>query len=628
MFENLFKPLKVNTMMLKNRVILSSMGIIDSHQHISSTNYGNISLFDKSLGGASLVHISGGDPFSKYNLDVTREQLSVARQAGAQCGFQFGLFGPFGPDQIAPVEGITYNGRHAREMNEEDMDRVIDELADNVVKARDFGFDCVLLHFAHDSLCSLFLSPIFNTRTDEYGGSVENRIRFPKEALRRIRLAVGPHFPIQLRISRSLAVPETYEEDDMLYFLKEVKDYVDMVNVSNGMDCYGGTVDKYEANVHSVPTIFEPHMYNLSFAARVKRECGILVSVVGGVMKLEDGEAAIAAGEVDCIMVGRQSIADPFFVQKAMEGYPEDIVPCIRCMHCYHISTEHYNTVCSVNPRFQRENRVPLKLEKAGKIKHVVVIGGGPAGIKAALVAEERGHRVTLLEKEMFLGGQLKCSDFDDYKKDLKRYRDYLLIQIGKSNVDVRLGVDANPEQVKELHPDALIIAVGAESITPPIKGVEHAIQAVDAYPAIETLRGRIAVIGGGVIGCEIGLEIAERGHQVHIIEISDTLSAQSNWLYKIALRQHMNKCATLTALTKHRCMEMGKNYVIIHDENGHKIRLEVDHIILATGMRSKRDLAESFYGITPEVAMIGDCHKVARVMEATNDAYFIAANL
>ena len=297
-------------------------------------------------------------------------------------------------------------------------------------------------------------------------------------------------------------------------------------------------------------------MYNIEFAKQVKENCKVLVSVVGAIMTPEEMEDIIASGKADAVMIGRQLIADPFFPRKILEGREEDIVPCLRCLYCYHIASEHNNVVCSVNPRFRRENRVPLKLEKVAHPKNVVVIGGGPGGMKAALTAEERGHKVILLEKSDRLGGQINVADFDKYKLDLRRYRDYLLAQMKKSEVDVRFNTEATPETVKGLKPDALIIAVGAESILPGIPGIEHAVQAIDAYPKLEKIKGKIAVIGGGIIGSEIGLELAERGNMVHIIELTDTLNAQGNMLYRIAIRQHMEKCSTLhtmNANTMHR---------------------------------------------------------------------------
>ena len=630
-YPHLFSPIKMNQLMLKNRIFASPMGIIPTHKIISSTNYGGMSIFDKALGGAALVHLGGGmlgdeknDIFKKYNRDVTREQMSVCRQAGAHCGLELGLFSPMNSDGtvFGPIDGIRFDGWKMKKMTEVDMDFIIKSCETSARRARDFGFDMVTFHFAHDSLCSQFLAPGFNKRIDEYGGSLENRVRFPLEAIRRIRGAAGLDFPIQLRISRHLKVPESFESEDMLYFVQKAAPYVDMINVSCGMDCY------YEANPHSAPSVFEPHLYNVDFAAKVKATCNVFVSAVGAIMTPEEMEDIIASGKVDAVMIGRQLIADPFFPKKALEGREEDIVPCLRCLYCYHIATEHSNVVCSVNPRFRRENRVPLKLEKAEQVKKVVVLGGGPGGMKAALTAAERGHKVILLEKAGKLGGQINCSDYDDYKQDLRRYRDYLLTQMKKSTVEVHLNTEATPEMVKELKPNALIIALGADTTTPPIPGVEHARQAVEAYPDLDKMKGKIVVIGGGTIGSEVGLELAERGNEVHIVEITDTLAEKGNMLYRIALRQHMEKCESLYPMLETKCKEIKENGVVVEGKDGKEQFLEADHVLLATGLRSRRELAHSFYGITPDTAMIGDCDRIGKVLEATNDAYFIGENL
>lgn len=637
-YVHLFRPIEVKNLMFRNRIISAPMGIIPSHTHISSVNYGGISIYDKSLGGAAVINISshgsqgkdkyrahGGDPFEKYQRDVTREQLCVAKQGGALCSFELGLTGFDDDGVLYGPSDIPFNGKLTVEMPEEIMLKFAKRYAMKVKQIKDFGFDMVLIHFGHDSLAAQFLSPAFNKRKDSYGGSIENRMKFPMMVLDAVRDAVGNDFVIEMRVSAIQYIENSYGFEDILAFIKAVEEKIDIVNVSCGMDVY------HEGNVHAMTTIFEPHLKNAAFAEKIKKECNVLVDLVGAVMTAEEAEEVIAAGKADFIMSGRQLVADPYWPKKALENRAEDIVPCLRCLDCYHIATDHYQTICSVNPRFRRENRVPIHLEKAEQSKHVVVIGGGPAGLKTALVACERGHKITLIEKSNTLGGQLTCADHGGkYKIDLKRYKEYLITQVRKSEIKVIINTEATPDYIRNLSPDAIIIAVGASPMIPKIKGADknQVIQAVDAYKNLNQIGSKVAVIGGGAIGCELGLELAEGGKHVSIIEITDTLSAQGNMLYRIGLRQHMEQCKNLNCYTQTKCTEITDNGVSVQKSDGTVEQIEADTIILATGMKSNREQAHSFYNIVPDTYMVGDCVKVAKVLEATNDAYFIAANL
>ena len=623
-YPNLFSPIKIGNINLRNRIVSTPCGPVPK---------------EKALGGPDLFIFGGGqvdDPrgsfgsvpyiFSKYSRQKVRSDLDCARQGGAKVSLEIyhnGVYGivPKGDFVWGPCEGKNVYGNPIKALDEKGMERICNLYAETAMTAKEFGFDMIMLHFAHGWLPAQFLSPAWNHRTDHYGGSFENRIRFPKRIIETVRSAVGKDFPIDMRISAYEWIPESIEFEDVIQFIQEVEPLIDMVNVSAGLDI------EHEANVHMATTFLEPHMVNVDWAAEIKKNVDLPISVVGAIMTPDEAEGIIESGKADMVSLGRMLIADQQWGKKASEGRADEIVPCIRCLYCYHISTNRMNVGCAVNPRFGKEDIIPFEIEKADQKKKVVVVGGGPAGIKAALIADKREHDVILLEKKSKLGGQLNYADNEESKLDLRSYRDYLLTQLEKSSVNVQLNTDATPEFVKRLQPDELFIAVGAYPATLPIPGVEYAKQGLDVYSHLDEIKGKIVVIGGGSIGCELGLELADHGNTVHVIELTDKLASKGNMHYRIAIRQHMENCETLYTMANTTCKQIFADGVSLIRE-GKEQFLEADHVLLTVGMRPRRELAYSFFDITPNVYIIGDCDKVANVKEATLSAILIAKNI
>lgn len=627
-YEKLFSPIKINQLTIRNRIVATPVG--DEFE-------------EKALGGAGIVicghtivdpgrssFASADEPyaFHKYEVEHTQSRIRRAHQAGAKASieiFHAGQYSRVKDYAIGPIGFIREDGVEVKAMDIELMKEVVDCYARTAKEAKDLGFDLIFMHFGHGWLPAQFLSPLFNKRTDEFGGPLENRAKFPKMILEAVRKAVGPYYPIDMRISAIEWVEGSIEFEDTLNFIKLVEPLIDTVQISAGLDI------NHEGNVHMVTTNFKGHMVNADFAHIVKQHVNIPVSTVGAVMNPSQAEQLLVEGKVDMLGFGRAFIADPDWPNKAKEGKEDDIIPCIRCLQCYHIATNRRNVGCSVNPRYKNEDFISKELTPTDQPRHVVVIGAGPAGMKAATVASMRGHKVTLLEKSNVLGGALHYIAMEHYKLDIKYFLTYLIGQLKKTSVDVKLGVTATPEVVKEMNPDVLIIATGAKAMKPPIKGVDQEF-VWDFYKAIEnekSLGKNIVIIGGGSIGAELGLELAElHDRNVSIVEMTNEIAAQGNLLYRIALRQKMEATKQLVKYMEHSCVDIGNHIVELINNNGEMVELEADNVIIATGVRNNLKEVESFYGIVPDTFTIGDCNNPRKIMEAVFEGHTIACNI
>jgi len=626
-YPNLFSPIKINTVTARNRIVATPVGEVFE---------------EKALGGAGIVicghtivepgrssFASPDEPYGFYKYEVERTQSKIRRahQAGAKASieiFHAGQYARVKDYAMGPMGFIREDGVEVKAMDLSMMEHTADCFAATSKDAKDLGFDMIFVHFGHGWLAPQFLSPLFNQRTDEFGGSLENRAKFPLMILQRIRKAVGPFFPIDMRISAIEWVQGSITFEDTLAFIKMAEPYIDTVQISAGLDI------NHEGNVHMVTTNFKPHTVNAEYAAIVRKNVKIPVSTVGAVMNPQEAEDLIASGKVDLVGFGRSFIADPDWPNKAKEGRTEDIVPCIRCNQCYHISTNRRNVGCSVNPRYTNEDfvtKVPLMAEVK---KHVVIIGAGPAGLKAALTASQRGHHVTLLEKSSEVGGAVHYIAKEYYKQDILAYLTYLKGQLKKSNIDLRLNTIATPESVKALNPDAIIVAVGASPIVPPIPGIDlpHVMGFYDALENEDKIGQNVVIIGGGSIGAEIGLELAELHHKnVTIVELFDQIAVQGNLLYRIALRQKMDAVPNLIKKMNSACQSISTEGCLLKTPEGLET-IPADTVIIATGVRANMKLAESFYGIVPDTFTIGDCNSARKIMEAVFEGHTIACTI
>ena len=636
-YKKLFSPLKVGNMVLQNRIISAPLG----------------SLTDKSISGIGMIirGTSGSVPGSRSRVapgpycfenmlesGKVRDQVVRIQQRGAKAEFELCHVGQYakvkeGDYAIGPTGFIREDGVEVKAMDRAMMEEVADAFAKGAKDAKEYGFDMVMLHFAHGWLPTQFLSPYYNKRTDEYGGSFENRIKFPMMIVERVRKAVGPNYPLDMRISLDEHLEGGTSTEEIIKFLQCIEDKIDMVHVSAGVER-----DLAAMSYMSAPAYF-PHQINTELSRQVKAALKIPVAVVGSIMTPQEAENIIAEGKADAVVIGRSLIADPFWVQKAREGREEDIVPCLRCLNCYNMYMGEHDDVhygmksihcCSVNPRYLHEDRVPVQLPISPEKKKMAVIGGGPAGMKAAITARLRGHDVTLYEKNGYLGGQLHCSEFDEAKMDLKRYKDYLIRQVEKQGIRVCLHTDVNRDTEALADMDAIIVAVGAEPVFFKVKGMEKnfVIDGLHAYEQIENIPQQVVIVGGGSIGSELAKCLCHQGRHVSVVDIAPRLCANLNEHMRAGLMIQLEQCENLDVYTETSCEEIHESSVTLHSKDGTTREIPAECVIFAVGMRSGTELANSFYGIVQDTNVIGDANRVGTVYQATSDGYYASASL
>lgn len=626
-YKNLFSPMKLNNLTLKNRIIAPPCGI---------------EYEQKAKGGSAMVicghtivepgrsSFASGDEnsaFFKYEVENTRDKIRKCHAAGARASieiFHAGLYARVkeGTYAVGPCSLTREDGVEVKALDEQSMERIANLFAEASLEAKELGFDAIFLHFGHGWLPAQFLSPLFNHRTDEFGGPLENRMKFPLLILKKIRSAVGGNYPIEMRISAEECVPGSIEFKDTLGFILEAEKYIDGVQISAGLDI------NHEGNVRMATTEFVEHMPNVKWAKEVKKNVqNIKVSVVGAIMSPEEAEMIIATGAVDYVAFGRSLIADPDWPNKALMGRSEDIVPCIRCLQCYHIATNRRNVGCSVNPHYRNEHFIPKYPGQAKESKTVVVIGAGPAGLMAGLTAKKRGHKVTILEKSNTIGGTLDYVKKGHYKEDIRAYVEYLINQVKKEELNIVFDTIATKEIVKALNPEALVIAIGGRPNIPNITGINNS-NVIDYLSAIDNkhlIGDRVAIIGGGSVGAELALELAEiDGKKISLIEMTDALASNGNMLYRIALRQkYENLTNPIDIHYKTIAKKITDDSVILENvEEKSLSEIKVDTVIVAIGATVNRELVDSFYGITSETYEVGDALRPRKIQEAVLEGY------
>jgi len=530
---------------------------------------------------------------------------------------------PFAPSS---VQRRTYEV--ANSLSKDEIENVRNCFIEAALRCQKAGFDAVQIHSCHHYLLANFLSPVWNERTDEYGGDIGNRARLLIEILRGIK-EKAPDLPVMCRINAREYGAKDFFRVERELGLEDAKEVAKLLEI-NGADaihltCWGyGT----QALIRMMP-LFPGGM--LSLIEAVKKVVSIPVIAVGRLTP-EEGERALRDGIADFVAIGRGLITDPYLPQKMAAGKLGDIAPCIACYNCVKNSVTGYGLdgiSCTVNARCGHESEFPYPITKAKGLKKVVIVGGGPAGMEAARIAALRGHNVILYEANDELGGQLLFADKAPFKHNNGLLTEYLRRQVEKAGITVELGKVVTKEVILAQRPDAVIVATGALPLTPEIKGLENAkaVKATDVLVESVEVGDKVIIIGGNMVGCEVADFLADKGKEVTVCEMLPYL------LTKVL--------APLRRPWKSRLTEKGVKFELgitaeeitdrglsVLDKDGKRRILDYDTIVLASGSRQNDSLLLELKNAGPEVYCIGDARQPRQIIEAVHEGFRTAYSL
>ncbi|UCG82506.1 MAG: FAD-dependent oxidoreductase [Dehalococcoidia bacterium] len=632
----LFEPGKIGKLCVKNRIVMAAMniaggGLLEPDGRLSQQ--GIDYYVTRAKGGAGLIitstatvnrdaELSLSNVFP-YTMMVDKSmymaRLSILADAvhdyGARLAVSISAMGPRGgaPSALPSVIDPRFK---TRELTLEEIEGIVRAFGIAAAMLRGAGVDAVELNgHLGITLLDQFMTARSNVRTDKYGGNLEGRLRFAMEVTEAVKKGAGSDFPIIYKYGLKHYLDGGREIEEGLEIARRLE--------AAGADAITADAGCWETTyiVHAPTT--QPPGLNVDMAVMAKKAVTIPVMAVGKLGYPELAESVLQQGKADFIMMGRPLLADPEWPHKVREGRLDDIRPCLGCLEgCMGRGGKYLS--CTVNPTVGIESE--LTIEPAEIKKTVLVVGGGPGGMEAARVAALRGHRVTLWEKDDALGGNLIPASVPGFKQDYARLIDYLSIQIEQLGVAVELGREATVELIQKMAPDIVFLATGSTPIIPEIPGIEKEKvgSATDVLLGKKEVGESVVVLGGGLVGCETALYLAQQGKKVTIVEILGSLARD---MFAIN-RMHLMKLlidSGVRILMETTVSEITDDGVVIIDKDGKNNKLESDSVVLALGLKPNRDLADALGDTVSETRIIGDCVEPRKVMDAVWEGFRFA---
>ena len=642
-YPHVFQPLTIRGVTLKNRleyaptVVLKcspegevTQEMLDYVAWQAKTGVGYLT-----IGNTPVVHTDSSAWVCELNVTQDRcihglEMMArTARENGAEMSVELAHAGrgsnstPGNP-ALAPSD-VPLNGGplgYIKPMNEEDMAYVRQQFVDCAIRCQKAGLKIIMIHCAHNNLLAQFLSPASNHRTDAYGGSLENRMRFPLSVLKAVREAV-PNMVIECRCSAQEDTPDGLQLEESLTFMERAQAYVDIIHVSRGniFFNYGST--------YTIPTYFKGRQLNVAFAAEAKKRLHVPVAVVGNITSLQEAEDIIGSGKADIVVMAKSYMADENLIHKSIRGHAEDVRPCTRCDWCGNANNFGTSMRCAINPMLGKDIDLS-KLVEPGHEKHVMVIGGGPGGMMAAQTLCAMGHRVSLYEKSHQLGGLLNDATVASFKEYMRLYLQWDIRQTMQCGAEIHLDTEVTPDLVEQVNPDAVIVASGSTYVHPNIPGID--MDKVKTVSDVENHRvpvgENVVVCGGGIVGLECAVMLGMEGKKVTVIDqiplekFADGMPVFNH----IELNYQLEKYG-VTRMGGQKITSFGENGVETVDASGEKQTFAGDAYVLALGVKPDNRLAQQLLSAYAEgVYVVGDCVSTGRLLADANQEAFHAA--
>ena len=641
--KKLFTAGRIGELRLKNRAVMSPMEVLYGEMNGSPGPRAIAYYEERARGGVGLIIVEATAVDETNNvpwqsqLRITDDSYICAYQQLAEAIHKYDCkafiqlhhYGaksdPVPGGEVWGVSGIPAmpGGRPAHAMTVEEIKVVERRFVDAAARAQKAGFDGVELAGAHGYLLAQFLSPYYNDRTDEYGGSAENRCRIVTEIIEAIHRELGRGFAVSVRFPGDECTPDipgtmTAADGPVLAKIFE-RAGADVLNVSYG--------NNFNADANC-----EPYSYRSGWkrhiAKAVKDSVGIPVISTNTIKDPEFAEQMLEEGVSDFVALGRSLIADPNFMRKAEAGDTVGIRKCIGCMFCREQLYARLPIRCALNPRAGCEAVYPAVPERDGEGRSVAVIGGGPAGMQAAEVLAQRGFDVSLFEKEERLGGSMNLADKGQFKEKITRYTETMTDSLGRLGVKLHLGAAPDIGAVKAEGPEGVVLAFGAEPIVPaslPGIGSGKVVTVHDVISGKAKVSGRVVIVGAGMTGLECAEKLCLEGCRVALADMQDKVGSG---MFSVIISDLMSRILPHEPeiYTGHALLGITDRGVSLRClADGSVKELEADWVVLSLGVRPDAEAAERFYGEFGHVVSVGDCVKSGRIPHATKDGYIKA---